>query len=151
MEKIGDQVADRPTTVDFSTGARRYTLIKEELDEYKEANESGDVVKVADALGDLLYTVLGLACLHGIDAQPIFDEVHASNMTKTPMPGNTLKKCFKGPEFKQPRIADVLFIQTTNLEEAVAEADAGAHVLEFKATGTNHELLNEVTHPPIAK
>src|SRR5262245_600260 len=83
MERIGDRTNDRPTCVDLPTAERRFHLINEELDEYRDANAQGDVVGVADALGDLLYTVLGLAVLHGLPAAEIFEEVHRSNMTKT--------------------------------------------------------------------
>ena len=37
---------------------------------------------VADALGDLLYVVLGSAVCCGIDIEPIFREIHRSNMSK---------------------------------------------------------------------
>ena len=34
-----------------------YNFILEELEEYKEACEQGDIVEVADALGDILYFI----------------------------------------------------------------------------------------------
>lgn len=120
MRKIvGDVINEKPTVVDTDTGARRYKLINEELGEYLTANDKGDLVGVADALGDLLYTVLGLAVLHGIDAQMIFEEVHRSNMTKTPSKTNGFKLCTKGPDFQPARIAQVLLLQTTGLMDAV--------------------------------
>lgn len=124
MTKIGDVVNDKPTLVDAGTSFRRYKLILEELQEYNEASSKGDLVGVADALGDLLYTVLGLACLHGLDSQSIFEEVHRSNMTKDVLTSEekaagNFKLCRKGPTFSPARIADVLLVQSTGLGELV--------------------------------
>lgn len=119
MRYIGDVVNEKPTLVGQAVAQRRFELIEEELLEYRDANARGDLVAVADALGDLLYTVLGLACLHGIDAQPIFDEVHRSNMTKEPVTDNPLKLCRKGAAFRPPRIAELLIIQSTGVADAV--------------------------------
>jgi hypothetical protein len=62
----------------------RADLIAEELEEYRAAFRSGDVVEIADALSDLLYLVLGTYLSHGLQdvAEQLFDEVHRSNMTK---------------------------------------------------------------------
>lgn len=60
----------------------RIQLINEELTELKDAFEDKDVVEVADALGDLLYVVLGCAVTCGINLEPVFTEIHRSNMTK---------------------------------------------------------------------
>lgn len=57
----------------------RYNLIDEEL---KEFNDATNIYEVADALGDLLYVVLGAAVTYGIDLEPVFQEIHRSNMTK---------------------------------------------------------------------
>lgn len=93
----------------------RKELMSEELREYDEAGQAGDLVKIADAIADLAYTVIGTAVAHGIDLQPIFDEVHRSNMTKQPATDNPLKPV-KGPTFEPPRIAELLLVQSTNLE-----------------------------------
>lgn len=117
MEFVGDKVADVPTNQNAGACGRRYDIIKEELDEYIEAALKEDLVGVADSLGDLLYTVLGLANLHGLDARAIFEEVHRSNMTKTPMlhtPNGKL--CIKGPNFEKPRIAELLLNQLHPVE-----------------------------------
>ena len=115
MEKIGDATSNEPTLVPSQTAIRRFRLIHEELVEYLTAATGGDLVEVADALGDVLYTVIGAGILHGIDLQPIFDEVHRSNMTKEPVRDNPLKLCAKGPNFEKPRIAEVLLLQSTGL------------------------------------
>ena len=62
-----------------------YNFILEELEEYKEACENGDIVEVLDALCDITYVSLGNgAMLHGLkDVIPqAYAEVQASNMSK---------------------------------------------------------------------
>lgn len=62
-----------------------YNFILEELNEYKEACENGDVVGALDALCDITYVSLGNGTLtHGFKEQilPAYAEVHASNMSK---------------------------------------------------------------------
>ena len=62
-----------------------YNFILEELEEYKEACERGDIVEVLDALCDITYVSLGNgAMLHGLKDKvwPAYQEVQASNMSK---------------------------------------------------------------------
>lgn len=62
-----------------------YNFILEELEEYKEACEKGDIVEVLDALCDITYVSLGNATmLHGLKDKilPAYAEVQASNMSK---------------------------------------------------------------------
>lgn len=60
----------------------RKNLINEEAREFNEASDARDLIAIADALADLLYVVYGAAITYGIDIEPVFDEVHRSNMTK---------------------------------------------------------------------
>ena len=79
---FGLDMSDAPTLATEKTGKLRVRLIQEELDEYSEALELNDLLGVADALGDLLYVVVGAAVTHGLDLEGIFWEVHRSNMSK---------------------------------------------------------------------
>lgn len=67
--------------------------------------ERGDVVGVADALGDLAYVVYGAALHFGIDLDAVVAEIHRSNMTKTPA-GNG--KAVKGPEYRAPDLRKIV-------------------------------------------
>jgi predicted HAD superfamily Cof-like phosphohydrolase len=60
----------------------RIALILEETQELCKAFDDKDIVEVADALGDILYVTLGCAVTCGIDLEPVFHEIHRSNMTK---------------------------------------------------------------------
>jgi len=80
--KIGN--ADAPTLIDERDYTLRYNLIKEENDEYLEACKNGDLVEIADALGDQLYILFGTILKHGLQykIEEVFDEIQRSNMSK---------------------------------------------------------------------
>jgi predicted HAD superfamily Cof-like phosphohydrolase len=62
-----------------------YDFILEELEEYKQACENGDIVEVLDALCDITYVSLGNGVmLHGLKDKiwPAYQEVQGSNMSK---------------------------------------------------------------------
>jgi predicted HAD superfamily Cof-like phosphohydrolase len=62
-----------------------YNFILEELEEYKHACETGDIVEVLDALCDITYVSLGNgAMLHGLKDKvwSAYQEVQASNLSK---------------------------------------------------------------------
>ena len=62
-----------------------YNFILEELEEYKHACETGNIIEVLDALCDITYVSLGNGtCLHGLKDKiwPAYQEVQASNLSK---------------------------------------------------------------------
>jgi hypothetical protein len=62
-----------------------YNFILEELEEYKHACETGNIVEVLDALCDIAYVSLGNGTmLHGLKNKiwPAYQEVQASNLSK---------------------------------------------------------------------
>lgn len=84
----------------------RVAMAVEELAEWVEAHERGDLVAAADAWGDRLYVLLGDAVAAGLPASDIFAEVHRSNMTKAA--ADTAGKARKGSSFDRPQLAAVL-------------------------------------------
>ena len=63
-----------------------YDFIFEELEEYREACEKGDIVGILDALCDITYVSLGNGTmLHGLKGKiwEAYQEVQASNMSKS--------------------------------------------------------------------
>ena len=63
-----------------------YDFIQEELEEYREACERGDIIEVLDALCDITYVSLGNGTmLHGLKGKiwKAYQEVQASNMSKS--------------------------------------------------------------------
>jgi predicted HAD superfamily Cof-like phosphohydrolase len=61
---------------------RRARLILSEAVEYLESADKSDMVGMADALADIMVVVYGTAVEMGLDLEPIFAEVHRSNMSK---------------------------------------------------------------------
>ena len=73
-----------PTLLKEEDWKLRYKLSLEELDEYKEACEQGDIVEIFDAILDRLFLAFGDAVSHGLQDKLIdgFNEVVRSNMSK---------------------------------------------------------------------
>ena len=73
-----------PTLLKEEDWKLRYKLSLEELEEYKEACEQGDIVEIFDAILDRLFLAFGDAVCHGLQDKLIegFNEVVASNMSK---------------------------------------------------------------------
>jgi len=88
--------------------------MKEENDEYFEAAKNGDLVEVADALGDMLYILCGTILEHGLQykIEEVFDEIQRSNMSKLAEDGSPIYredgKVLKGPNYFKPKIAEIL-------------------------------------------
>ncbi|MGX1024629.1 pyrophosphohydrolase domain-containing protein [Psychroflexus sp. MBR-150] len=92
----------------------RFDLMKEENEEYLEAAEKGDLVEVADALGDMLYILCGTIIEHGMQdkIEAIFDEIQKSNMSKLGKNGKPIYredgKVLKGSNYFKPNFKDIL-------------------------------------------
>ena len=92
----------------------RYNLIKEENEEYLEACKNGDIVEIADALGDQLYILFGTILKHGLEhkIEEIYDEIHRSNMSKLDETGNPIfredGKILKSVKYFKPDIRNIL-------------------------------------------
>ena len=92
----------------------RFRLMDEENKEYLEAAMAGDLVEVADALGDMLYILCGTIIEHGLQdkIEEVFAEIQRSNMSKLGADGKPIYredgKVMKGPNYSQPDLAGVL-------------------------------------------
>lgn len=77
-------IAVQTVPADLTEEAKRLRtrLIQEEFDELKESMAGGTLSSVAKELADLLYVVYGTAVSYGIDMEPVFREVHRSNLSK---------------------------------------------------------------------
>ncbi len=106
---LGDNQST-PALCDVSLLDLRVRLVEEEAGELAEAVRDRDIVGIADALADLLYVIIGTACVLGIDLDPVFAEVHRSNMTKQAPPGGRGKP-IKGEGFQEPDLESVLIRQ----------------------------------------
>lgn len=92
----------------------RHRLMHEENEEYLEAAQEGDVVGVADALGDQLYILCGTLLKHGLQHKivEVFEEIQRSNMSKLDANGEPIfredGKVMKSDRYFRPDIAKVL-------------------------------------------
>ncbi len=109
METFGQEVKSSPSFSSEKINKLRYNLIKEELDEFKNALENDDLLEAADALTDILYVTYGAGHAFGIDLDACFQEVQSSNMSKLGENGkpifNDQGKVMKGPNYFKPDLS----------------------------------------------
>ena len=92
----------------------RHRLMAEENDEYLEACQNGDLVEIADAIGDQLYILFGTICKHGLQhkIEEVFNEIQLSNLSKLDEDGNPIfredGKILKSNLYFRPNIKDIL-------------------------------------------
>ena len=104
-----------PTLLKEEDWKLRYKLSLEELDEYKEACEQGNIVEIFDAILDRLFLAFGDAVSHGLQDKLIdgFNEVVRSNMSKLdPETGQPIYredgKVLKSSAYKEPNLEDLV-------------------------------------------
>ena len=106
MEIFGQEIKEKAEFPNEKIISLRYDLIKEELNELKEAIESKDIKEIADALTDILYVTYGAGHAFGINLNKCFEEVQSSNMSKLGTDGkpiyNEKGKVMKGPNYFKP-------------------------------------------------
>ena len=112
MKTFGQEVKDKPSFSTDKINKLRFDLIKEELDELKEALEKKNLLEVADALTDILYVTYGAGHAFGINLDECFDEVQKSNMSKLGVDGkpifNDKGKVMKGPNYFKPNFSKLI-------------------------------------------
>jgi predicted HAD superfamily Cof-like phosphohydrolase len=121
IEMVGDfhtvfdqKDGNKPRLISTNEGKLRYSLQAEENNEYLEAVEAGDLVGIADALGDQLYIIYGTILKHGLQhkIEEVFREIHRSNMSKLGADGKPIYredgKILKGPSYFRPNIKSII-------------------------------------------
>ncbi|MEX1003339.1 MAG: nucleoside triphosphate pyrophosphohydrolase family protein [Crocinitomicaceae bacterium] len=92
----------------------RYKLMREENEEYLDAAKEGDLVEIADALGDQLYILCGTILRHGLQDKiaEVFEEIQRSNMSKLDKNGKAIYredgKVMKSELYFRPDISSIL-------------------------------------------
>ena len=108
MKSCGQEVKNKPSFSTTKINELRFNLIKEELEELKEAMSNNDLLEVADALTDILYVTYGAGHAFGINLDECFDEVQKSNMSKLDLEGKPIfnddGKVMKGPNYFKPNL-----------------------------------------------
>ena len=114
--------AEQPTSeLSSSEMQLRFDLMREENEEYLEAARNGDLVEVADALGDMLYILCGTILKHGLQGKmtEVFEEIQRSNMSKLDENGEPIYredgKVLKSDLYFKPDIATILGLEIEQL------------------------------------
>tara|TARA_B110000902_G_scaffold120698_1_gene141485 strand:+ start:172 stop:543 length:372 start_codon:yes stop_codon:yes gene_type:complete len=106
MQTFGQEVKEKAEFPNEKVVQLRYELIKEELEELRQAIKDNDIKEVADALTDILYVTYGAGHAFGINLDKCFYEVQQSNMSKLGPDGkpiyNKSGKVMKGPDYFKP-------------------------------------------------
>ena len=109
--------------IDDKTYVLRHNLMQEENEEYLEAAKRGDLVEVADALGDMLYILCGTILSHGLQdvIEEVFEEIQRSNMSKLDENGKPIYredgKVLKSELYFRPDIKSILEKRAQTLKD----------------------------------
>lgn len=98
-EKFRAPVLDTPSLIPEDRSNLRYKLMHDEVEEYLAGVKNNDIENIAKELSDILYAVYGTILEHGLQDKfdEIFQEVHASNMSKD----YHEYKMVKGPNYRK--------------------------------------------------
>lgn len=119
-----------PTIPEEVTHQLRVRLIQEEFDELKEAMAVKDLTGIAKELADLLYVVYGTAVSYGVDMEPVFQEVHRSNLSKVGGYKRADGKWVKPPTYSPAQVAPLIAAQVAGSILSASTMVAGSHVSE---------------------
>lgn len=109
LEEMEIPASDGPPKLPTKAQAKLFVdMIQEEVDELKRALEAGDMEGIVDAAVDIPYSCLNVPAVLGIDIDPFWDIVHASNMAKAGGPRRDDGKQLKPKGWSPPDIAGEL-------------------------------------------
>ncbi len=136
-EKFGLEGPAHPVFLTPEVQGFRQNFMYEELEEYREAIEAGDLAKAFDALLDLVYVAIGTAYLHGFPWNEGWNLVQAANMAKVRAQAVTDSKrgsaydVVKPAGWKPPQIERLVFealLRHIAYQARVLEGDARAEL-----------------------
>lgn len=110
-----------PTVMPLKRAEQRYLWLQEEIDEFIDATQDGDLCEQVDAMIDTIYFALGTLVELGVEPTEIFKIVHAANMAKLDENGEPYMvdgKIIKPSDWVDPHeaIADVIKKQSRSVE-----------------------------------
>lgn len=80
--RFGLPTHERPALLDEATFRFRYGFLLEEVQEFYDAHQAGDLAGCLDALNDLVYVAIGSALFMGLPFNAGWTEVQRANMEK---------------------------------------------------------------------
>jgi len=126
---FGIAIGTVPAAPDGATRSLRVNLIREEFDELQQALAQHDVSAIAKELADLLYVVYGTAVSCGIDLEPVFREVHRSNLSKVGGHKREDGKWVKPPTYSPACLQPILAAQHETAKDDAHRSAASDCVL----------------------
>jgi len=124
-EQFDIHISTTPSVPDEATQILRNRLIQEEFEEFQEAMQSKDLSAMAKELADLLYVVYGTAVSLGIDMEPVFKEVHRSNMSKVGGYKREDGKWVKPPTYSPASLDIILEAQIVSQKKFLQQGENG--------------------------
>ncbi|USN57051.1 MAG: nucleoside triphosphate pyrophosphohydrolase family protein [Candidatus Peribacteria bacterium] len=120
-ELFGAPILPKPEIPSPERCALRVSLLQEELNELQQAIDDGDLVEIADALGDIQYVLAGAVHEFGLSDRfaDIFAEIQRSNMSKACA---TLEEAEQTVEHYKTHKAEEAYIVEKNGEYLVHRA-----------------------------
>ncbi|HQV12175.1 MAG TPA: MazG nucleotide pyrophosphohydrolase domain-containing protein [Nitrospira sp.] len=123
--KFDIPVGEKPAIPPDTTRQLRVRLIQEEFAELQEAMTAQDLPAVAKELADLLYVVYGTAVSYGVDMDPVFREVHRSNLSKVGGHKREDGKWVKPPTYSPADVKPLLARQLSSGLGSVSQVETG--------------------------
>lgn len=114
MQAAGQTINDTPTLPSEEDKELRFSLLREEFEEFAEAWYTDSLTEVYDALLDMMVIIEGTALTLGLDLERGMREVLRSNSTKInpqtmkPYEGGGSKKVQKGPHYIPPNLRSIV-------------------------------------------
>ncbi len=123
--KFDIPVGEKPAIPAEATRQLRVRLIQEEFAELQEAMAAQDLPGVAKELADLLYVVYGTAVSYGVDMDPVFREVHRSNLSKVGGYKREDGKWVKPPTYSPADVEPLLAVQLSGNVRSASQVENG--------------------------
>lgn len=110
---MGQPVLRLPTIPPAERVKLRWSLHSEEVEELHSAMDQGNLAEIADAIGDLIYVLLGTALEYGLPLPAVWQAIQRANMAKMdPVTGKVIKndkgKVMKPPGWQPPNINAII-------------------------------------------
>ena len=138
---------ENPKMLNKHRAALRQRLLQEEVDELK---DSKNLIDVADALTDILYITLGTAHEYGLADRlsMLFDEVHASNMTKLGEDGKPIYredgKVLKPSGYRAPKLRPIIERDFTVYKSSEVMQELAREVKEASEKRIENKIKNKL-------
>jgi len=124
-EKFGLESIHVPQLPTIATRLLRISLIEEEVRETVDGIHRDNLVDIADGIVDSIYVLIGTAVSYGIDLNPLWKEVHRTNMLKDNGPVRGDGKVLKPEGWQPPRIKELLIKQGADADQFKPIAEDG--------------------------